>query len=125
VDDQRFDSVVRALTKRASRRGSLRGSIAAFAIVLAVMRDSEAAARTALIPLGGACYQTNQCLHHAATTRRGRRRSSRQAVYCAENGFEYDGPLNCCHDGGGSCQRDEHCCGSRYFCRSKVCRYLR
>ena len=124
MDERRFDSVVRALTGRASRRGSLRGLIAVFATVLAVMQDAETSARTASIPLGGPCYQTNQCLHHAVTMRRGRRGSSRQAVYCADNGFRYDGELNCCHYGGGSCQRDEHCCGFRNFCRNKVCKYL-
>jgi hypothetical protein len=123
VDDQRFDRAVRVLAKRASRRGALRGVIAAFATVLAVMRDAEATAHHARTPLGGACYQTNQCLHHAVVTRRSRTRLSRQAVYCDDNGFQYDGELNCCRYGGGSCQRDEHCCGFRYFCRNKVCKY--
>jgi hypothetical protein len=125
MHDCRFDRAVRVLAERASRRGALRGVIAALATGLVVMRDAETTAHHALIPLGGACYHTNQCLHHAVVTRRVRMRSSRQAVYCADNGFRYDGALNCCRYGGGSCQRDEHCCGSRHFCRGGVCRYLR
>jgi hypothetical protein len=92
--------------------------------LLAVMRDEETSAHHAKTPLGGACRHTTQCLHHAVTTRRARGRSSRQAVYCADNGFRYDGAFNCCRYEGGSCQLDEHCCGSRHFCRNKVCTYL-
>ena len=123
--DHRFDNVVRALAEPASRRGALRGTVAVVATLLGLMRGGETAARHARIPLGGACYHTNQCLHHAVATRRARLRPSRQAVYCADNGFRYDGVLNCCRYGGGYCKRDEHCCGSRHFCRGGVCRYLR
>jgi hypothetical protein len=91
---------------------------------LAAMRGAETVAHHAKTPLGGACRHTNQCLHHAVVTRRAGRRSSRQAVYCADNGFRYDGAYNCCRNRGGSCERDEHCCGTRYFCRNKVCTYL-
>ena len=124
MHDHRFDVVVRALAARVSRRTAPRGLIAAFATALAVMREAETAAHHAMTPLGGPCYHTNQCLHHAVVMRRVRTRSSRQAVYCADNGFRYDGALNCCRYRGGSCQRNEHCCGSRHFCRNKVCTYL-
>ena len=90
---------------------------------LALVRINESDARHALIALGGACRHTNQCLHHAPSSRRAR--PNRQAVYCADNGFRYDGTLNCCRYGGGSCARDEECCGDRHFCRSRVCTYLR
>jgi hypothetical protein len=125
MHDHRFDLVVRTLTQRASRRGALRGLTVTVATLLAVMRDSGSSAHHAKTPLGGACRHTSQCLHHAVLTSRVRARSSRQAVHCADNGFRYDGALNCCRYGGGSCQRDEHCCGSRHFCRAGVCRYLR
>ena len=124
MHDNRFDMAVRLLAGRASRRGAFRGVIAVFATVLAVMRNAETTAHHAMTPLGSACRHTSQCIHHAIVTRQIRVRSSRQAVYCADNGFRYDGVLNCCRYGGGSCQRDEHCCGSRHFCRNKVCIYL-
>jgi hypothetical protein len=124
VHDHRFDAMVRAIPTRVSRRGALRGFIAAFAAVLAVMRGTETAAHHTMTPLGGPCHHTNQCLHHGVAMRRGRTRSSRHAVYCADNGFRYDGALNCCRYGGGSCRLDEHCCCSRHFCRNKVCTYL-
>jgi hypothetical protein len=44
VHDHRFDAMVRAIPTRVSRRGALRGFIAAFAAVLAVMRGTETAA---------------------------------------------------------------------------------
>ena len=125
VDDRRFDSLTRVLAAEESRRRLLRAAVVAVPTILALLRRAETSAHHAKTPLGGSCHHTNQCLHHAVVTRRTSRRSSRQAVYCADNGFRYDGALNCCHYGGGSCQRDEHCCGSRHFCRSGVCRYLR
>jgi hypothetical protein len=124
MHDHRFDRAVRALSQRASRRGALRRVIAAFATALAVMRGAETTAHHAMTPLGGACRHTSQCLHHAFAMRRVRTRLSRQAVHCADNGFRYDGLRNCCRYGGGSCQRDEHCCGSHHFCRNRVCTYL-
>ena len=125
MEDRRFDALARALAAGDSRRRLVSRVVVAIPTLFSLLRGVETAAHHALIPLGGACYHTNQCLHHAAATRRARGRGSRQAVYCADNGFRYDGSLNCCRNVGGGCQRDEHCCGSRYFCRSGVCRYLR
>jgi hypothetical protein len=124
VDDRRFDVVARTLTEHASRRGALRGLVATVAALFAVTREAGTSAHHAKTPLGGACRLTSQCLHHAVVTRRARVRPSREAVYCADNGFRYDGSLNCCRNEGGSCRLDEHCCGSRHFCRNKVCTYL-
>jgi hypothetical protein len=33
-------------------------------------------------------------------------------VMCGDNGFGYDGPLNCCVTDYGYCDSDEGCCGS-------------
>ncbi|MGH2615218.1 MAG: hypothetical protein ACRDJC_08265 [Thermomicrobiales bacterium] len=123
MDDHRFDALVRALAGRASRRKLLRGAALIAASALAAVRGGGTVAYHGRIPLGGACRHTNQCLHHVSL--RHRVRPNRQAVYCAYNGFRYDGNLNCCHNEGGSCQRDEHCCGDRHFCRRNVCTYLR
>jgi hypothetical protein len=94
-------------------------------VALALMQDDrvEAHHHGSHIPLGGACRHTNPCLHHAPASRRGS--ASREWVYCADNGFRYDGAFNCCRHRGGSCERDEHCCGTREFCRNRICTYLR
>ena len=123
MDDQIFDAFARLIAGRPSRRGMVRGAALAVASALALSQSHAVKARHALIPLGGACRHTNQCLHHAPAFRRVR--PSRQAVYCADNGFRYDGLHNCCRHQGGSCTRDEDCCGVRHFCRSRVCTYLR
>lgn len=124
MDDHHFDAFVRAFAGRASRRGMLRKAAAlAAATALAFGQTGAAGAHHGRILLGGACRQTSQCLHYATTRARARR--DPQTVYCAYNGFHYDGDLNCCRLGGGSCTRDEHCCGDRHFCRSRVCTYLR
>lgn len=49
---------------------------------------------------GEPCDFDGQCL--AADT----------SLYCADNGFDYDGPLNCCALEGGRCYQDEGCCGA-------------
>ena len=122
MDDHWFDAVVRALPRRASRRTALR-SVAVIAVsVLSMLRPDGAGAYHSHTPLGGACRHTRQCLHHELWSRFGGR--SRQAVVCAYNGFHYDGPYNCCRHAGGFCERDEHCCGARHFCRTRVCTYL-
>ena len=122
MDSDRFDAVVRTLAAHASRRETLQAAALAAASVLALMRSSTAEAHHALIGLGGACRHTSQCLHHAPMSPRVR--PSRQAVYCADNGFRHDGPFNCCRTGGGSCTHNAHCCGTRH-CRSGLCTYLR
>ena len=123
MDDRQFDGLTRMLAVGDTRRRLLRTALMAIPTMLAFLRGAETAARHSKTPLGGACRHTNQCLNHPASGRRVRRRPSRQAVYCDDNGFLYDGALNCCRYRGGSCQVDEHCCGSRYFCRNRVCTY--
>jgi hypothetical protein len=123
MDSDRFDAVVRALAAHASRRETLQEVAAlAAASVLALLGTGTAEAHHAHIGLGGACRHTSQCLHHAPASRLVR--PSRQAVYCDDNGYRHDGAANCCRAGGGSCTRNEHCCGVRH-CRSGMCTYLR
>jgi hypothetical protein len=123
MHDHWFDRFVKALIGRASRRGILRGAPAvALAAILPASRQPAASAHHGKVPLGGACRHTSQCLHHGPAGRRARRNP--EAIYCAANGFHYDGPYSCCRFGGGSCNRDEDCCGSRHFCRGGTCRYL-
>ncbi|MBA2597215.1 MAG: hypothetical protein H0V00_11395 [Chloroflexia bacterium] len=126
MQGQRFDIMVRVVAGHTSRRGLLRGGLPALAAtMLSLVRGDSVAARRSATPLGGACRVTSQCLHHTVTTTRRRRsRQARQAVYCADNGFRYDGALNCCRYQGGACTRDEDCCGGRHYCVSRVCRSL-
>ncbi|MCD6032146.1 MAG: hypothetical protein K0S78_4328 [Thermomicrobiales bacterium] len=123
MDDRIFDGFVRLMASRPTRRGIARGAALVAAAAFGLARSDASEARHALIALGGACRHTRQCLHHALASRRVR--PSREAVSCADNGFRYDGQFNCCRHGGGSCTRDEDCCGTRHFCRSRVCTYLR
>jgi hypothetical protein len=68
--------------------------------VIALVRGESAVAQ-ATIPLGGACYDSSQCRSDGAGP-----------VYCDDNGYDYDGPLNCCRDEGGFCgENHENCCG--------------
>ena len=122
MDSDRFDAVVRTLARRAARRETLReGAALVAASLLALVRTDTAEAHHAQISLGGACRHTSQCLHHAPLSRRVR--PTRQSVYCAGNGFGYDGSYNCCRAGGGSCTRNAHCCGVRH-CLSGLCTFL-
>jgi hypothetical protein len=64
--------------------------------------------RTGGLPLGASCQQTGQC----AQTGFG--------AVCATNGIDGDGALNCCHNEGGSCDRDTVCCGG-LLCVNGTC----
>jgi hypothetical protein len=65
--------------------------------------------RTGGLALGASCQQTGQC----AQTQGG-------AAVCATNGIDGDGALNCCHNEGGSCAEQRHCCGG-LLCANGVC----
>jgi hypothetical protein len=122
VNSDRFDGAVRALAAHASRRETLRGAAAsAAAAVLALVRTGPAEAYHARIRLGGACRHTSQCLDHAPVS--SRVPPNRQSVFCANNGYGYDGTYNCCRTGGGICTHYAHCCGMRH-CRRGACTYL-
>jgi hypothetical protein len=96
VDDRRFDSITRALATGASRRAGLRALAGAALIALA--RGRGVAAQAGLLGPGQPCRDNNQCFGDAP-------------LVCADNGFAYDGPLNCCAQVGLGCTFDEHCCG--------------
>jgi hypothetical protein len=124
VDKERFDRLTRAVSQAASRRGVLRGFGALVAGILAGPAVSdEAAARLRSVPLGGVCYNDRQCYNEYVSTRR-RQNPDLQIVYCADNGFTYDGAFNCCRYSGGACYVDEDCCGTR-VCAKQFCKYVR
>lgn len=103
MDDRQFDRLTRSLAAGTSRRRGLRLLAGAGAALLAATRGRDAAAHHAWVPLGGACYDDNQCDQSAADFQS-------QAI-CAYNGYDYDGPFNCClTDGERSCFANDHCC---------------
>ena len=102
MDDRRFDCLARSFGAGTTRRRGLRLLAGAAGALLAFARGREAAAHHGWVPLGGACYQDEQCDQSAVAY-------PYQAI-CANNGFDYDGPYNCCVTSDARCQIDEHCC---------------
>lgn len=105
MDEARFDRFTKALGRQTSRRAAARGGAGGILALLAGRNAaSQAAAAPGSVPLGGACFKDRQCDRAA----------------CADNGFAYDGPSNCCLYDGGQCRLDEHCCGN-LLCLSGIC----
>jgi hypothetical protein len=100
MDGERFDSLTRVVARNASRRGLLRGLAGAVGLMVLGGRASRVAAQSGYLGPGETCYDDSQC---------GNTRYS--PMFCADNGFDYDGPLNCCAYEGGYCYSDEGCCG--------------
>ena len=102
MDDRRFDSLVRALAGNAPRRSLLRALAggAGAALLAAARRSSPASAHHGSLGAGAPCYDSSQCVAADAP------------LVCADNGFDYDGPLNCCTYVGSRCFSDEGCCGA-------------
>lgn len=101
MDDRGFDSLARAVAQSGSRRGILRGVAAALALLASGRRISDVAAQTGYLGPGEPCYDSSQCGD-----------TKYNAMFCDDNGFDYDGPLNCCAYEYGYCYSDEGCCGS-------------
>src|SRR4026208_2081775 len=103
MDEQRFDNLTRSLSRTVSRRGGMRLFAAAGASFLAIARGKrDAAAQGWFLGPGDPCFDSSQC------------RAADAPLVCADNGFTYDGPLNCCTYEGSRCGADEHCCGAAY-----------
>jgi hypothetical protein len=100
MDGKRFDSLTRVIARNGSRRGLLRGLAGAVGLLVLGGRVSRVAAQSGYLGPGETCYDDSQC---------GNTRYS--PMFCADNGFDYDGPLNCCAYEGGFCYSDEGCCG--------------
>lgn len=110
MDDRRFDSLARALAGQAPRRGVLRtlagGAVAG---VLAAARGGfGASAHHGVLGPGDPCRDSSQCVGADAP------------LVCADNGYDYDGPLNCCAYEGSNCGFNEACCGSA-LCVGGIC----
>jgi hypothetical protein len=100
MDGERFDSLTRVVARNGSRRGLLRGLAGAVGLLVLGRRSSRVAAQSGYLGPGEACYDDSQC----GNTRY-------NEMFCADNGFDYDGALNCCAYEGGFCYGDEGCCG--------------
>jgi len=100
MDGQRFDTLARAVAGNRSRRGLLGGLVGAVGLLALGRRTPDVAAQGGYLGPGEACYDDSQC---------GNTRYSQ--MFCDNNGYDYDGPLNCCAYEGGYCYSDEGCCG--------------
>jgi hypothetical protein len=100
MDGQRFDTLARAVAGDRSRRGLLGRLVGAVGLLALGRRTPDVAAQGGYLGPGEACYDDSQC---------GNTRYSQ--MFCDNNGYDYDGPLNCCAYEGGYCYSDEGCCG--------------
>jgi hypothetical protein len=107
VDGSQFDTVTRMFARRPSRRALVGGLVAG---LLAARDRSSAVAQGVFLGPGEPCYDDAQC------------RGADAPLVCADNGFAYDGPLNCCTDAGSRCGVDEACCGTA-SCLGGICAY--
>jgi hypothetical protein len=99
MDEQRIDWLARVLAKTGARRGVARGLVGAVALLVSSRRVREVSAQSYL-GLGAPCTDDSQCAQ-----------TQMSYVSCADNGFTYDGLLNCCVYDYGNCGSDEDCCG--------------
>ncbi len=107
MDGSQFDTIARSLARRGSRRGLLSGLAAG---LLAARGRSSAVAQGMFLGPGDPCYDNTQC------------RGADAPLVCADNGFAYDGPLNCCAYAGSHCGVDEACCGTA-SCLGGICAF--
>lgn len=128
MDPVRFDRLARrfaagmgiGLTRRQAAGAALAGVAALAARKPAAAQESPYGG----VALGGQCGSHVECVQ---TSYDGQVAS----VTCASNGFDWDGPLNCCLYDGGGCGDDSHCCAgltcgaitttqgyTRYVCQS-------
>jgi hypothetical protein len=101
MDGERFDSLARVVASHRSRRGLLRGLAGTVGLLVLGRRAPRVAAQTGYLGPGEACYDDSQCGN-----------TKYSPMFCADNGFDYDGALNCCAYEGGYCYGDGGCCGS-------------
>ena len=90
VDEQRFDRLARTVGGQRTRREALRWLGGSMAAVSALVRGESAAARAR--SARRRLFDSGQC-----------RSDGVGPVYCDDNGYAYDGPLNCCRYEGGFC----------------------
>jgi len=106
MDNSRFDGLAKALAGKQGRRAAIRAALGMGAAVTVGARTVEAREP------GAQCRSSNQCENWYGAT-----------YYCDDNGFDYDGPTNCCTYEWGGCAKNEDCCGGN-SCISGTCRFV-
>jgi hypothetical protein len=106
MDGRQFDGLARSLGCSRSRRNVIGVLVATAA---ALLSGKRAGAQQGWVPVGGACFNTGQCIQDGDFI----------SIFCDDNGFGYDGQTNCCRYQG-YCQADEECCGTS-FCYQGQC----
>lgn len=107
MEGSRFDRLTRALAGRTGRRAAIRAALGLGAAAAIGAREAAAAPAGP----GEICHRGSQCYAAYGST-----------YYCDDNGFDYDGPTNCCTYEWGGCGRNEDCCGG-LSCLSGTCRF--
>lgn len=109
MDDQKFDRWTRSIAEHASRRRVLRGLAGGVVAWFVAARNLPGtAAHHGTATYGDPCRKDSDC--GAADAQ----------LVCADNGFDYDGPLNCCGYAQNPCNSDESCCG-QLVCYQSTC----
>ena len=101
MNHQWFDTLARTVAGSGSRRGLLRGLAGTVGLLVTGRRASHVAAQSGYLGPGDGCWDDSQCANLQSSP-----------LFCADNGFDYDGPLNCCTYEFGDCDSDEGCCGA-------------
>jgi hypothetical protein len=114
MDERRFDSLSRVVAGLGSRRAVLRGLFGIATLAAWGRHRSGASAQRGALGPGDACYDDGQCNQAVADN---------SPFVCADNGFDYDGPLNCCTGAGGYCYSDEGCCGWSFCDANQRCSF--
>jgi len=120
VKATRFDTLTRRMARAGSRRTLLRAVAGGLAAAVFVRGRGDVDAAPNSVPRGGVCYHDRQCINDYYAPGGAGLNPLLQEVYCRDNGFWYDGELNCCRYEGGFCDYDEECCGG-WSCVNGFC----
>jgi len=113
MDPRRFDALAKIIAAPRTRR-RLVGGLAVVAGLLGLAPSRRIAAQQrGYLNAGDACYTDAQCSLDP-------NRAGFFELICSGNGFDYDGPFNCCALAGGPCSLDEGCCGG-LVCNGETC----
>jgi hypothetical protein len=116
MEGNRFDDLTRALALGATRRATIKATVAGVLVAAFGLPRRRASAQEGLVPIGGACSEFGadyECDQSGT-------RDGGIPVICSDNDNAADGPYTCCRNAGGACGSDLHCCGTA-LCVGGVC----